>query len=137
VPVEGAVPDPAIRVIARISGADDISAESCLCDTRSGERGAVSGSALCPVLHYRADVPGDDEPLNLRGAITLATSESATRTVLFARLAVVAAVAYQLLLIALILVRPEIDPARKPISEYTIGRLGWLAVLGFQISAAA
>jgi hypothetical protein len=66
-----------------------------------------------------------------------ATSESATRTVLFARLAVVAAVAYQLLLIALILVRPEIDPARKPISEYAIGRLGWLAVLGFQISAAA
>jgi hypothetical protein len=67
----------------------------------------------------------------------LATSESVTRTVLFARLAVVAAVAYQLLLIALILVRPEIDAARKPISEYAIGRLGWLAVPGFQISAAA
>ena len=67
----------------------------------------------------------------------LATSESATRTVLFARLAMVAAVAYQLLLIALILVRPEIDAAYKPISEYAIGRLGWLAVLGFQISAAA
>ena len=60
------------------------------------------------------------------------TSESATRTGLFARLAVVAAIAYQLLLIALILVRPEIDPAHKPISEYAIGRLGWLAVLGFQ-----
>jgi hypothetical protein len=65
------------------------------------------------------------------------TSESATRTGLFARLAVVAAIAYQLLLITLILVRPEIDPAHKPISEYAIGRLGWLAVLGFQISAAA
>jgi Protein of unknown function (DUF998) len=104
-----------------------------VCDTRSPrERGA-----LCPVLHYRADVPGDDEPLNPRGAVTLATSESAARTVLFARLAVVAAVAYQLLLIALIVMRPEIDPARKPISEYAIGRLGWLAVLGFQISAAA
>jgi Protein of unknown function (DUF998) len=64
-------------------------------------------------------------------------SESAFRTGLFARLTVVAAVAYQLLLIALILLRPEIDPARKPISEYAIGRLGWLAVLGFQISAAA
>ena len=61
----------------------------------------------------------------------------ATRTDLFARLTVVTAVAYQLLLIALILVRPEIDPARKPISEYAIGRLGWLAVLAFQISAAA
>src|SRR4029453_3847068 len=45
--------------------------------------------------------------------------------------------AYQLLLIALILVRPEIDPARKPISEYAIGRLGWLAVVCFPISAAA
>ena len=66
-----------------------------------------------------------------------ATSESTTRTVLFARLAVVAAVAYQLLLIALIVLRPEIDPARKPISEYAIGRLGWLAMLGFQVSAAA
>jgi hypothetical protein len=65
-----------------------------------------------------------------------ATAESTTRTVLFARLAVVAAVAYQLLLIALIVLRPEIDPARKPISEYAIGRLGWLAVLGFQVSAA-
>jgi hypothetical protein len=66
-----------------------------------------------------------------------ATSESAPRSGLFARLSVVAAVAHQLVLIALILVRPEIDPARKPISEYAIGRLGWLAVLGFQISAAA
>ena len=63
----------------------------------------------------------------------LATSES-TRTALFARLAAVAAVAYQLLLIALIVLRPEIDPARKPISEYAIGRLGWLAVLGFHLS---
>ena len=61
----------------------------------------------------------------------------ATRADLFARLTVVTAVAYQLLLIALILVRPEIDPAHKPISEYAIGRLGWLAVLAFQISAAA
>ena len=64
-------------------------------------------------------------------------SESAIRTGLFARLAVVAAVVYQLLLIGLILLRPEIDPARKPISEYAIGRLGWLAVLAFQISGAA
>ena len=64
-------------------------------------------------------------------------SESAIRTGLFARLAVVAAVAYQLLLIGLIMLRPEIDPARKPISEYAIGRLGWLAVLAFQMSATA
>jgi hypothetical protein len=58
------------------------------------------------------------------------TSESATRTGLFARLAVVAAIAYQLLLIALILVRPEIDPAHKPISEYAIGRDCWPRSIG-------
>src|SRR5687767_7331697 len=52
-------------------------------------------------------------------------------------LAVAASVAFQLLLIAAILLRPEIDPSRKPISEYAIGRLGWLAVLGFLASAAA
>ena len=51
--------------------------------------------------------------------------------------AVAASVAFQLLMIAAILLRPEIDPARKPISEYTIGRLGWLTVLGFQASAVA
>jgi hypothetical protein len=61
----------------------------------------------------------------------------AARTGLFALLTVVAAVAYQLLLIALIPMRPEIDPAHKPISEYAIGRLGWVVVIGFQISAAA
>jgi Protein of unknown function (DUF998) len=62
------------------------------------------------------------------------TSPLARRSGLFA---VAASVAFQLLLITAILLRPEIDPARKPISEYAIGRLGWLAVLGFLASAAA
>jgi hypothetical protein len=62
------------------------------------------------------------------------TSLLARRSGLFA---VAASVVFQLLLIAAILLRPEIDPARKPISEYAIGRLGWLAVLGFLASAAA
>jgi hypothetical protein len=52
-------------------------------------------------------------------------------------LAVATSVAFQLLIIAAILLRPEIDPARNPISEYAIGRLGWLAILGFLASAAA
>jgi Protein of unknown function (DUF998) len=51
--------------------------------------------------------------------------------------AVTTTVGFQLLMIAAILLRPEIDPARKPISEYAIGRLGWLTVLGFQASAVA
>jgi hypothetical protein len=62
------------------------------------------------------------------------TSRLAGRSGLFA---VATSVAFQLLFIAAIVLRPEIDPARKPISEYAIGRLGWLAVLGFLASAAA
>jgi hypothetical protein len=51
--------------------------------------------------------------------------------------AVTASVVFQLMMIAAILLRPEIDPARKPISEYAIGRLGWLAGLSFLASVAA
>ena len=65
------------------------------------------------------------------------TSRLAKRSALFAGLAVATSVAFQMLMIAAILLRPEIDPARNPISEYAIGRLGWLAVLGFLASAAA
>ena len=65
------------------------------------------------------------------------TSRLAKRSGLFAGLAVASSVAFQVLMIAAIVLRPEIDPARKPISEYAIGRLGWLAVLGFLASAAA
>ena len=62
---------------------------------------------MCPVLHDRADV-------SVMGGTTQAErssqmrsrSESAIRTGLFARLAVVAAVVYQLLLIGLIMLRP-------------------------------
>ena len=63
------------------------------------------------------------------------TSRLAKRSGLFAGLAVATSVAFQMLMIAAILLRPEIDPARNPISEYAIGRLGWLAVLGFLASA--
>jgi Protein of unknown function (DUF998) len=64
------------------------------------------------------------------------TSQPAKRSGLFAGLAVATSVAFQVLMIAAIVLRPEIDPARNPISEYAIGRLGWLAVLGFLASAA-
>ncbi|HET9562715.1 MAG TPA: DUF998 domain-containing protein, partial [Propionibacteriaceae bacterium] len=65
------------------------------------------------------------------------TSQLAKRSGLFAGLAVASSVAFQVLMIAAIVLRPEIDPAHNPISEYAIGRLGWLAVLGFPASAAA
>ena len=63
-------------------------------------------------------------------------SQLAKRPGLFAGLAV-ATSAFQLLMIAATVLRPEIDPAHNPISEYAIGRLGWLAVLGFQATAPA
>lgn len=53
------------------------------------------------------------------------------------RLAGAAIITYQILLAAVILIRPEIDPTLEPISEYAIGRLGWIAVLAFLVSATA
>jgi Protein of unknown function (DUF998) len=65
------------------------------------------------------------------------TSGAAKRSGPFAGLAGATSVAFQVLMIVAIVLRPEIDPARNPISEYAIGRLGWLAVLGFLASAAS
>jgi hypothetical protein len=42
------------------------------------------------------------------------------------RLAITAIVAYQILLIALIFLRPDLDPSWHTISEWEIGRYGWL-----------
>jgi hypothetical protein len=53
------------------------------------------------------------------------------------RLAGAAIITYQILLATIILIRPEIDPTRKPVSEYAIGRLGWITVLAFLVAAAA
>jgi hypothetical membrane protein len=52
-----------------------------------------------------------------------------------ARVSIAAVVTYQVLLAVVIFIRPEIDPARHPISEYAIGRLGWIMVLAFLCSA--
>jgi hypothetical protein len=54
-----------------------------------------------------------------------------------ARLSSVAIIAYQILLLAVIFIKPELDPARKPISEYAIGRHGWVMVLAFLILAVS
>jgi len=40
-----------------------------------------------------------------------------------ARLSIAAVCTYQALLVALIFLKPEIDPSRQPISEYALGRL--------------
>jgi hypothetical protein len=48
-----------------------------------------------------------------------------------ARVSFAAAAAFAILLVALHLVKPELDPSWHFISEYAVGRLGWLMVLAF------
>src|SRR5260370_30861812 len=54
-----------------------------------------------------------------------------------ARLAIAAIVTYQVLLIALIRIRPDLDPAWHTISEWAIGPHGWIMSGAFLISAAS
>ena len=54
-----------------------------------------------------------------------------------ASLAAAGIVAYQVLLLAAIAVRPELDPTQVPPSEYAIGRRGGVAVLAFLTAAAS
>lgn len=51
-----------------------------------------------------------------------------------ARLSIAAVATYQLLLVALIFIRPELDPSWHTISEWAIGRHGWIMVLAFLVS---
>ena len=48
-----------------------------------------------------------------------------------ARLSFVSAAAFAILLVALHFVKPELDPSWHFISQYAIGRLGWMMVLAF------
>lgn len=52
-----------------------------------------------------------------------------------ARLAIAALVTYQLLLVALIFIRPDLDPYWHTISEWAIGPYGWIMSMGFMISS--
>jgi hypothetical membrane protein len=54
-----------------------------------------------------------------------------------ARLAIVAIVLYQFLLIALIFLRPDLAPSWHTISEWAIGPYGWLMSAAFLISAVS
>lgn len=56
-------------------------------------------------------------------------------SIIAARLAAGSAVAYHVAMFALLLIRPELDPSWQPISEYAIGRHGWIMVLAFLASA--
>jgi hypothetical protein len=50
-------------------------------------------------------------------------------------LSIAAVITYQLLLAALIFIRPDLDPYWHTISEWAIGPYGWLMTLAFLISA--
>jgi hypothetical protein len=57
------------------------------------------------------------------------------KTILAARLCVIMAIVYQLLLIMLILIRPDLPVYSTTISEWAIGRFGWLMQIAFFTSA--
>jgi hypothetical protein len=54
-----------------------------------------------------------------------------------AKLSIAAITAYQILLLMVIFIKPEVDPTHKPISEYAIGRNGWVMVLAFLTAAVS
>ena len=62
---------------------------------------------------------------------------SAPVSILAARVAIAAIVSYQILLIVLIFLRPDLDPSWHTISEWAIGPYGWMMSAGFVISAVS
>jgi len=57
--------------------------------------------------------------------------------VVAARLSIAAVITYQVLLAAAMVIKPEVDPSWQPMSEYAIGRLGWITVVAFLVSAVS
>lgn len=54
-----------------------------------------------------------------------------------ARVAIVAIISYQILLVLLIFLRPDLDPSWHSISEWAIGPYGWLMTLAFWLSSVS
>jgi hypothetical protein len=54
-----------------------------------------------------------------------------------ARVSIVAVITYQVTLVALIFIRPDLDPSWHTISEWAIGPHGWIMSLAFLISAVS
>ena len=68
---------------------------------------------------------------------TVLTHPSASISTTAARLAMGAIMLYQVLLIILIFLRPDLDPSWHTISEWAIGRYGWVMSGGFLLSAVS
>lgn len=66
---------------------------------------------------------------------TASPASSATISTGAARLAIAAIVSYQVLLLVLIVLRPDLDPSWHTISEWAIGPHGWIMSAAFLISA--
>jgi hypothetical protein len=54
-----------------------------------------------------------------------------------ARLSIAAAITYQVILIALIFLRPDLDPSWHTLSEWAIGPYGWIMSMAFLIWAVS
>jgi hypothetical protein len=54
-----------------------------------------------------------------------------------ARVSIAAIILYQVLLIALIFIRPDLDPYWHTISEWAIGPYGWIMIFAFLCSATS
>lgn len=54
-----------------------------------------------------------------------------------ARVAIASIVSYQILLVVLIFLRPDLDPSWHTISEWAIGRYGWMMSAGFFLSGVS
>jgi hypothetical membrane protein len=65
------------------------------------------------------------------------TKSPAVLSVAAARLSIAAAIAYQLILLALIFLRPDLDPSWHTVSEWAIGPYGWLMQTAFVVSAVS
>jgi len=58
-------------------------------------------------------------------------------SIVAARLAIAAVIAYQTILLLLIFIRPDLDPSWHTISEWAIGPHGWIMTMAFFISACS
>lgn len=70
-------------------------------------------------------------------AVKRTTLPATATSLAAARLSIAAVITYQVLLIALIFIRPDLDPSWRTISEWAIGPFGWLMVVAFLLSATS
>lgn len=68
---------------------------------------------------------------------SMPTSANELKSVAAARFALLSIIGYQVLLLILILLRPDLDPYWHPLSEWALGRFGWVMIGAFLLAAAS